>query len=141
MGRTASKGAGGIAALLQRIESSDAAIPPALLQALAPLARQWRAADAEVAALAKQRLALVRENPAARRLMTIPGVGPLTAHAAVAAIGAGRQFSTARDSAAWLGMPRFQHDPGRQGQLTGRIRRLGALERETCRERTGKEGL
>src|SRR3546814_10736034 len=74
MGLTASKGAGGIAALLQRIESSDAAIPPALLQALAPLARQWRAADAEVAALDKQILALVRENPAARRLMTIPGV-------------------------------------------------------------------
>src|SRR3546814_20912268 len=85
MGRTASKGAGGIAALLQRIESSDAAIPPALLQALATLARQWRAADAEVAALDKQILALVRENPAAPRLMTIPGVGPLTAHAVVAA--------------------------------------------------------
>src|SRR3546814_14909823 len=68
MGLTASKGAGGIAALLQRIESSDAAIPPALLQALAPLARQWREADAVVAAGDKQILALDRENHAAHRI-------------------------------------------------------------------------
>lgn len=125
MGLTASKGAGGIATLLQRIESADAAIPPALLQALAPLARQWRAADAEVAALDKQILALVRENPAARRLMTIPGVGPLTAHAVVAAIGDGRQFSTARDFAAWVGLTRFNHDTGGKVQLTGRISKAG----------------
>jgi transposase len=125
MGLTASKGASGIAALLQRIEKSDPAIPPALLLALAPLARQWRAADAEVAALDKQILELVREDPAARRLMTIPGVGPITAHAVIAAIGDGRQFTTGRDFAAWVGLTRHNHDTGGKARLTGRISKAG----------------
>src|SRR3546814_16692904 len=107
MGLTASKGAGGIAALLQRIESSDAAIPPAMLQALTPLARQWRAADAEVAALDKQILALVRKNPAARRLITIPGVGPFPSHPVVAALGDGPPFTNATAYAHLVGRFRF----------------------------------
>jgi transposase len=41
-----------------------------------------------------------------RRLATIPGVGPLTAHAIVTAIGEGRQFARARDFAAWCGLTR-----------------------------------
>lgn len=37
------------------------------------------------------------------RLMTVPGIGPLTATALLAAAGSGRQFRKARDMAAWLG--------------------------------------
>lgn len=128
MGLTGSKGAGGIAQLLQRIETADAAIPPALLVSLAPLARQWRVVEAEVAALDKQILELARETPAARLLMTIPGVGPITAHAVVAAIGDGRQFKTARDFAAWVGLTRHNHDTGGKVRLTGRISKAGDQE-------------
>ena len=125
MGLTSSKGDGGMARLLERIETSDPAIPPALLPALAALARQWRAAAAEVAALDRQILALVRENAMARLLMTIPGVGPITAHAVIAAIGDGRQFKTARDFAAWVGLTRHNHDTGGKARLTGRISKAG----------------
>lgn len=38
----------------------------------------------------------------ARRLMRMPGIGPITATAIVATIGDAQQFRTGRDLAAWL---------------------------------------
>jgi len=125
MGITGARGAGGVAALLARIEAADPAIPAALLACLAPLARQWRALEAEIAALDREIRAQVRRNPVARRLTMIPGVGPITAHAAIAAIGDGRQFASARDFAAWVGLTRRNHDTGGKHGQTGRISRAG----------------
>src|ERR1700693_5150250 len=45
----------------------------------------------------------VKENEACQRLTTIPGVGPVTATALVAAIGNGGGFRRRRDLAAWGG--------------------------------------
>jgi transposase len=45
-------------------------------------------------------------------LTEAPGVGDLTAHATVAAIGDGRQFSSGRDFAAWIGLTAKQHSSG-----------------------------
>ena len=36
-----------------------------------------------------------------RRLMRVPGIGPLSVHAIIAAVGDGGQFVSARDLAAW----------------------------------------
>ncbi|MEQ9811603.1 MAG: IS110 family transposase [Azospirillaceae bacterium] len=125
MGITGARGAGGVAALLTRIEAADPAIPAALLACLAPLARQWRALEAEITALDREIQARVRRDPEARRLTTIPGVGPVTAHAVLAAIGDGRQFASARDFAAWVGLTRRNHDTGGKHGQTGRISRAG----------------
>jgi transposase len=69
-----------------------------------------------------------------RRLSAIPGVGFITAHAVVAAIGEGRQFARGRDFAAWAGMTPRQHSsagkrraPGLSRQGESRLRRLFAL--------------
>jgi transposase len=112
MGLVSSKGASGMAALLERIETADPAIPADLLSSLAPLARQWRALHGEIAELDRRILVQVRQHRAACRLMAIPGVGPITAHAILAAVGEGRQFGSARDFAAWLGLTRKNHDTG-----------------------------
>ncbi len=125
MGLTGAKGAAGIEALLQRIEAADEAIPAALLICLVPLAGQWRALDGEIGKLDKQILAQVRQQRAALRLTTIPSVGPIIAHATIAAIGDGRQFASARDFAAWLGLTRKSHDTGGKHSLTGHISRAG----------------
>lgn len=76
-----------------------------------------------------ERHALLDQN--ARRLMRIPGIGPITASAIVATIGDARQFKTARDLAAWLGLtPRSNSSGGKEklGQITKQgdryIRRL-----------------
>jgi transposase len=125
LGLASAKGAAGIENLLQLIETQDETIPAALLISLVPLAGQWRALDGEIGKLDKQILAQVKQQRAALRLMTIPSVGPIIAHATIAAIGEGRQFASARDFAAWLGLTRKNHDTGGKHRLTGHISRAG----------------
>jgi transposase len=125
MGITRAKGAAGIEDLLQRIEAEDEAIPAALLICLVPLAGQWRALNGEIGKLDKQILAQVRQARAALRLIKVPSIGPIIAHATIAAIGDGSQFASARDFAAWLGLTRKNHDTGGKHSLTGHISRAG----------------
>jgi transposase len=125
MGFASAKGAAGIENLLRLIETADDVIPAMLLICLVPLAGQWRALDGEIGKLDKQILAQVRQQRAALRLMTIPSVGPIIAHATIAAIGEGHQFASARDFAAWLGLTRKNHDSGGKHRLTGHISRAG----------------
>ena len=47
---------------------------------------------------------VVKENDACQRLTAIPGIGPVTATALVAAIGNGSGFRKGRDLAAWVGV-------------------------------------
>jgi transposase len=50
----------------------------------------------------------------AKRLMTVPGIGPIISTATVAAIGSGDAFSKGRDFSAWLGLvPRQMSTGGR----------------------------
>lgn len=125
MGLVAGAGQGGRKALVGRIEAADAAIPPALLISLRPLAGQWRTLEAAIGALERQILAQASQNPVTRRLMTIPGVGPISAHAVICAIGDGRQFKSARDFAAWVGLTRKNHDTGGKTRLSGHISKAG----------------
>ncbi len=125
MGLIGSKGRSGIGALLARIEADGSDIAPGLLVALTPLARQWRALDAEIKTLDDELIAQAKADPDARRLMKIPNVGPVTAHAVIAAVGDGRQFASARDFAAWVGLTRRNHDTGGKARLTGRISKAG----------------
>ena len=60
-----------------------------------------------------------REDDACRRLTTIPGVGPVTATALVAAIGAGTAFRKGRDLAAWVGIVPREYSSGGKQKLLG----------------------
>lgn len=60
----------------------------------------------------------------ARRLMRMPGVGPITASAFVAIIGDAKQFETGRDLAAWLGLTPLNKSSGGKERL-GRITKKG----------------
>lgn len=60
-----------------------------------------------------------KENEACRRLTTIPGVGPVTATALVAAIGNGAAFRRGRDLSAWVGMVPREHSTGGKQKLLG----------------------
>ncbi len=124
-GLIGAKGRAGVEGLIARIEAGGADIPSCLLAALTPLARQWRSLETQIKALDDELLVQARAHPDARRLMTIPGVGPVTAHAVVAAVGDGRQFASARDFAAWVGLTRVNHDTGGKTRLTGHISKAG----------------
>jgi len=56
-------------------------------------------------------------------LMTIPGIGPITATATIAAIGNGAAFKKGRGFAAWLGAVPGEHSTGGKQKLTGTSRR------------------
>jgi transposase len=60
-----------------------------------------------------------REDDACRRLTTIPGVGPVTATALVAAIGSGTAFRKGRDLAAWVGIVPREYSSGGKQKLLG----------------------
>ncbi len=60
----------------------------------------------------------------ARRLMRMPGIGPITASAVVATIGDAKQFETGRDLAAWLGLTPLNKSSGGRKRL-GRITKKG----------------
>jgi transposase len=65
-----------------------------------------------------------RETELGRRLMDIPGVGPLLASAFVASIADPRIFRTDRDLAAWIGLVPKQNSSGGKERLGG-ISRAG----------------
>ena len=60
-----------------------------------------------------------KENEACQRLTTIPGIGPVTATALVAAVGNGTGFRKGRDLAAWVGMVPREYSTGGKPRLLG----------------------
>jgi len=138
LGIIAAQGRRGFAALTTLVAAGDAAIPAVMLTALRMLIQQIERLDLAITALEQQIVAAARVHPVMQRFATIPGVGPLTAHAIVTAVGDGRQFASARDFAAWCGLtPRGdssgdkqrQRGISRQGDM--RLRKLLALGAST----------
>jgi transposase len=68
--------------------------------------------DQRIAEVTREVETLAARNDRARRLMSVPGIGPLAATALLAAVGDGRQFRRARDLAAWLGLVPREHSTG-----------------------------
>lgn len=69
--------------------------------------------------LDQEMLTIAGESEAAQRLQKIPGIGPVTATALVAAVGDGSSFQRGRDLAAWLGLTPRQHSSGGKERLLG----------------------
>jgi transposase len=62
---------------------------------------------------------LAQTHPECQRLMTIPGIGPITATALIAAVSSVDVFKNGRQFAAWLGLVPQQHSTGGQTRLFG----------------------
>ena len=113
----------GLEALMVLLPEPEA-VPVEARAALTMLARQWQALDADIKALEQQIVQSVRTNEAARRIMAIPGVGPITASAVVAAVPDMKQFRSGRDFAAWLGLTPRQNN-GANAYRSGGISKQG----------------
>jgi transposase len=94
---------------------------------LTPLSQEmfWKLVE-EFAALEKQLTyyqekleALATTHPECQRLMTIPGLGPLSATALLAAVSDASAFKNGRQFAAWLGLVPRQHSTGGKERLLG----------------------
>jgi transposase len=85
--------------------------------------REWRELDRRIDALNGEFAARAREDDTARRLVSIPGIGELTATALVAAVGDGGAFRRGRDLGAWLGLVPRQCTTGGKPKLLGITKR------------------
>src|SRR5271165_5254110 len=92
--------------------------------ALLPLVRQIDALDEAIEAIDRELEASAKADETARRLMTIPGVGPVTAMALLATIQNFGAFSSGREFAAFLGLTPREHSSGGKPRL-GRITKMG----------------
>src|SRR3954465_4112845 len=102
---------------------NDATLSPRVRQLIENMRAEWRELDRRIAAFDNEFAAQARNDPAARRLATIPGIGVLNATALVAAIGDGQTFARGRDLAAWLGLVSRQVTTGGKPRLLGITKR------------------
>ena len=116
-------GFGKLGELMAFVEA-EASIPEAARQALRALHEQLGAVREAAAALEAPIVAHARHNETARRLATIPGVGPITASLIAATVTDIGLFKSARHFAAWLGLVPRQHSTGGKARL-GRITKAG----------------
>jgi transposase len=106
------------------LSSPPEALSPRLLRLIAELDEDWRRLDERLQALSAEIESLSDNDAACRRLMTVPGIGPIISSAVVAAIGSGTGFKQGRDFAAWLGLVPKQESTGDRTKL-GRISKRG----------------
>ena len=123
-GIIASQGTAYIPHLIAQVKDPNSALPEAarvvlnlLIETLQVLETKVKAFDTEIARRA-------REDEQARRLATIPGIGPVTATALVALAPAATQFRRGRDFAAWLGLTPKEHSSGGK-QKIGATSKMG----------------
>ena len=69
-------------------------------------------------------------HPVCQRFETIPGIGPLTATALVAAVSDPSAFKNGRQFAAWVGLVPRQHSTGGKARLLGISKRAGVYLRK-----------
>ena len=90
----------------------------------APLVVQLRNLDGAIARLDRSIAKLAQKDETARRLMSIPGFGPITASAMAATIQDTSSFAGPREFAAYLGLTPKQNSSGGKPKL-GRISKMG----------------
>jgi len=98
-------------------DEMGASLPPAALSMFRVMLDLLADLDERIAALDKEIAQRAREEETARRLMTIPGIGPITATALIALAPAAETFAKGRDFAAWVGLTPTQHSTGGKQKL------------------------
>jgi len=85
--------------------------------------------DKRMTELDKQIAVIAQQNPIAKRLQQLRGVGPLIATVLVATMGDGKQYRKGRDMAAAIGLTPRQHSSGGKDRLLGISKRGDAYLR------------
>jgi len=125
-GLTVPKGIGKLEELAVLVEE-DETFPMKARQAFTGLFDQCKALTESIMTFEAEIVAHARHDETARRLATIPGIGPITASLIAATVGDIGMFKSARHFAAWLGLVPRQHSTGGKTRL-GRITKTGNRE-------------
>lgn len=104
--------------------AQEAVVPEGALGSIDLLAEQFRDTQMKIEDVTVEIRKVAETDEVARRLRTIPGVGPITSSALAATLPEVSNFKTARDLAAWLGLTPKPHSSGGKERL-GRISKMG----------------
>jgi transposase len=104
-------------AVVGHVEDPHTALPESARAVLAVLVSTYTALEVQIQALDAEIARRAKVAPVARRLMTIPGVGPSAATAITALVSAPEGFRAGRDFAAWLGRTPLQKSSGGKQKL------------------------
>jgi transposase len=109
--------------LKSHLEDADNELTAVIRDQLEALDEHFKDLKQKIDKYTKQLEQLATSDEACKRLLTIPGFGPLTATALVSAIGNGHDFNRGREVAAWLGLVPRQHSSGGKSTLLGMSKR------------------
>jgi error-prone DNA polymerase len=112
---------------LVALVAADDAMPAQARQAIAELYERFGELAKGIQSCEAEIVKHARNDAMARRLATIPGIGPITASLIAATVVDISRFKTARQFAAWLGLVPRQNSTGGKTRL-GRITKAGNKE-------------
>ena len=108
----------------QIVDGEAPNVPVDALSIITLLSRQALDLHAQLREIDRNLVRLQQADEVARRLATIPGIGPVGATALAAAVTDPGQFRSGRQFAAWLGLTPLQNSSGGKERL-GRITKMG----------------
>ena len=123
-GLVAPQGPSHVEQLIAQIEDPNSTVPQAARTCLKVLVGTLRHLQTQVAALDAEISARAKADATARRLMSVPGIGPLIATAIEALAPPPVTFNSGRGFAAWVGLTPVQRSTGGKERL-GRTSRMG----------------
>jgi transposase len=118
-GLVAPIGREGLHGLIRLLDAADAPVPEEAAICLQMLAGQLRLVNQQILETDRRIRTSARATEVGRRLMTIPGVGPLLARALVATVADPKAFKTGLNLAAWIGLVPKQNSSGGKERLGG----------------------
>jgi transposase len=107
------------------LEQRAAELSPHMIALIQGLHEDWQQLDQRIDTLTEEIEEISRCEENCRRLMSVPGIGPMISTAMVAAIGAGDAFERGRNFGAWLGLVPRQYSTGGK-PILGRISKRGS---------------
>jgi transposase len=99
-------------------------LSPRMVRIVGDLVGDWRQLDERIETVTDEIETLAKSDDRCRRVMTVPGIGPIISSAMVAAIGNGAAFARGRDYSAWLGLVPKQMSTGDR-TILGRLSKRG----------------
>lgn len=124
LGIVAAQGPAGVKAVIAAFHADQVSLPELARSAIRRLIGQVEEVAEELKKAEAEIVAWCRNDAASRRLLTIPGIGPITASAISAAVPDPTLFRSGRQFAAWLGLTPRPHSSGGKERL-GRISKQG----------------
>jgi transposase len=107
------------ALIVDKLEADQAKLTVLSTELFWHLYDEFLAVEKRLAYYDEKLAAIGQAHPECQRLQTIPGIGPVTATALIAAIGDVTQFKNGRQLAAWLGLVPREHSTGGKPRLLG----------------------